>query len=625
MKKILDPRVSLAIFLAAAPLGAMAQTFFSDNFSNGSTVDQTPTSPTAISTSYQTEQGLALGSNTISANDLSMTTPLTGGIVNEFLALWTNSPAPLSAVGDYIDIRVVFTNTLNILSSATSNESANATINIGLFNSGGHAPNVGNVVLSVNTNLPANSGGTQFWQGYVGRIFWSGKALIFTRASQTAVPGTSQNEDLLFSNASGSQAFNNPGGTQLGSTTTESVTLTNGSVYTLQFVITMDTPSSLTFSNALYPGVGIGGTPIFSQIQGDATNTTLLTTSFDGMAVGWRNSSSASQVSTMDISSIQVIGQSSPVTNPPSITLQPVPVIVPTNGSCAFFVNALGVNMTNQWYRNGTNLIDGGNISGSQTRTLVISPAGTNDVLSDTNGYYIIISDGGGSTNSVTNSLTLVTATNLVWAGGVNINWDLDNHASWLDPNNNAAVFNFGDPVSFGDNGGNGGGAVTLTGPYLSAASVTVSNTVTGPYVFSGSGSFAGPGNLIYSGPVQLQIGNVNTYTGGTIISNASANLQLKNLSGLGTGPLTLAGGNMEIVPAGSSSSGINSDIIVADDFTIQFDGLGTYAGVFNGNLSGTTNKTLTLNPSPGNTTTNQRVRIIASTTYNANLALNGP
>ena len=82
----------------------------------------------------------------------------------------------------------------------------------------------------------------------------------------------------------------------------------------------------------------------------------------------------------------------------------------------------------------------------------------------------------------------------------------------------------------------------------------------------------------------------------------------------------------MEIVPAGSASLGINGDVIVADDFTIQFDGTGSYAGVFLGNLSGTAGKTLTLIPNPSNTSTNERIRIYgAATTNNANLALNSP
>ncbi len=84
-----------------------------------------------------------------------------------------------------------------------------------------------------------------------------------------------------------------------------------------------------------------------------------------------------------------------------------------------------------------------------------------------------------------------------------------------------------------------------------------------------------------------------------------------------------LAGGYMEIGQVGSASLGINGDIVVADDFSIQFDGLGTFSGVLLGNLSGTPGKTLRLAPIGSNTSTNARVRAYGvNTTNNANLWL---
>jgi autotransporter-associated beta strand protein len=169
---------------------------------------------------------------------------------------------------------------------------------------------------------------------------------------------------------------------------------------------------------------------------------------------------------------------------------------------------------------------------------------------------------------------------------------------------------------------------VTLTGKYLSASSVTVSGTKVYTFAAASTGSFAGPGKLIYNGANQFTLGNVNTHTGGTIISNATAYLLLQNYGGLGAGPVTLAkaGGQMEIAPGGSASVGINGDINVADDFAIQFDTPGTFSGVLLGNLSGTAGKVLTLNVNATNTTANQRIRVYgASTVYNADLVLNSP
>jgi autotransporter-associated beta strand protein len=617
MKKILDLQVLFALLLAAAPFAATAQTtFFSDSFTNGSTLNQPPATPTPTNTSYQSYIGTPGGLASISPGHLTMTNN-SSSVVQEFVGLFTNSPIALSQVGDYMAISVVFVNSNNILSGS---DTANSTINIGLFNSGGVAPNQGNITL----NTGNTTGGTQGWVGYIGRIFWSGNANILTRPAQTANGTTSQNQDALFSNASSTQAFNSPAGTGLGNTVS-AVTLTNGSTYTFELVIYLNTPSSLAITNTLYNGAGTGGSVIFTQTK-TATNATFVTGGFNGMAVGWRNAS-ATQPNAMDISSIQITGQSTVVTTPPTITSQPVPVTVATNGSGAFFVSASGFNVTYQWLRNGTNLIDGQNISGSTSSLLAISPAGTNDVLSGANGYYVIVSGAGGySTNSVTNSLALTAATNLIWTDASSAIWDLNNSVNWQDNNSNPQVFNFGDPVTFNNIGA--GGNVTLTGPYLSAASVTVNNTSGRPYVFGGSGSFAGPGQFIYSGSVQLTLNNANTYSGGTIISNASGLLLLENYGALGTGPVTImnnaGGSSMEITLAGGASSGINGDVVVNDDFSIQFDGLGTYAGVIFGNLSGTAGKTLTLFPNPVNTSTNDRVRVYGiNTTNNANLVLN--
>ena len=57
------------------------------------------------------------------------------------------------------------------------------------------------------------------------------------------------------------------------------------------------------------------------------------------------------------------------------------------------------------------------------------------------------------------------------------------------------------------------------------------------------------------------------------------------------------AGGQMQILVAASASTGINSDLIVADDFTIVVDPIDSaYGVVLSGNLSGTAGKTLTIN-----------------------------
>jgi len=634
MKLILVLPVSLALLLAASPVAAEAATFFADYFTNGSTLNQPPVAPTPNSTSYQTAIGITNPAVTIPALEpgkLTIVFPVTGSVLGETFARFTNTPVALSEVGDYIDIKVVFVNASNILSGAAT---ANSTVNVGLYNSGGVAPNQGQFQLNADgtPTPPAYSGGTEDWLGYFGRIFFSGNSSILTRPAQTPNGTTSQNQDLLFSNASGSQAFNLPSGANLGSTPstnyiglTNVITLGQGSTNTVYLKITLTAVGTLTISNALFIGEGTGGAVIFNQ-QRNATGGNLLTSGFDGLAVGWRMSGS-SQGSAMSILAIEVKGQSTVVTTPPDIITQPVAVTVPSGGTCAYFVAAQGFNMTYQWHRYGTNLVNGGNISGATSDTLVISPTTAADVASGANGYYVTVTGTGGySTNSVTNSLTLGTAKNLVWSGIGNV-WDLNTTANWLDPIN-PAVFNYGDEVTFDDTAAGGLRVVTLTGKYLSASKVTVDSSSVYTFASASTGSFAGPGQLIYRGGNQLTIGNVNTFTGGTIISNATAYLLLQNYGGLGNGPVTLAkaGGQMEIAPSGSASVGINGNVIVEDDFAIQFDSPGTFSGVLLGSLAGTPGKVLTLNASPTNSTVNQRIRVYgANSTNNAGLLLNSP
>jgi fibronectin-binding autotransporter adhesin len=213
----------------------------------------------------------------------------------------------------------------------------------------------------------------------------------------------------------------------------------------------------------------------------------------------------------------------------------------------------------------------------------------------------------------------LGTARSLVW-NGPGADWDLNVNANFLDPVNPTA-FNYGDSISFPAGGSPSG--VVLTGKYLTASSVTVD----GNYAFTGTGSFAGPGNLICRDSTFLDLGNANTYSGGTLISNASASVlvYLRNYNALGTGPVTLARpGTIQIIPTGAATTGINGDLVVKDDFTIQVDGMGTFGAVLLGNFSGTASKILTLNGNPSNVATNQRVRVYGTnTTYNGDLVLN--
>jgi autotransporter-associated beta strand protein len=639
MKKNLLLPIAYSLLLGAAPLAATAQTtFFTDNFSNGSTTNQLSVpggTPTASSTSYD----LATSKNTTTCTigpgllRCRLSSATSSGYW-EAQALFTTNAVGLGVAGDYIDIAIVFTNSQGTLLAAPG--TIKDEIWIGLYNSGAAPGTINPPVAGVLTNAGLTTtagsafatGNCELWAGYACRVLNGAGSRIATRPVQNNGGTASSNQELLGNGVSGG-AYNNPGGTAY-TGTSQTYTLATSGAYTLDFRITLDPAGSgsLIFSNALFSGVGTGGALVFSNAT-TSTTVPIVALSFDGLAFGAFNSSSPSANPQMDVSSITISGQSTCVTFPPNITAQPQAVTVPSGASCAFQVAASSSSqITYQWHRNGTNLLNGGSISGTTSPLLVISPAGSADVAN----YYVTatISSCGNiySTNSVTNSLTLGSAKSLIYSGSGP--WDLNTSPSWQDAYNNTGLyFNFGDPVTFSDVGG--GGSVQLTGSYLSAASVTVDHT-SSYYTFWGSGSFAGPGNLIYTGSGLLTISNANTYTGGTLISNATANLRLGNVGGLGTGPVTLAeaGGQMEILVQSSSTAGIDSDFIVADDFTWLVDPVNTsYAVVLNGNVSGTAGKTLTINSVGGGTSALTRIRIYSNdntnAVCNANLNLNDP
>jgi hypothetical protein len=75
-------------------------------------------------------------------------------------------------------------------------------------------------------------------------------------------------------------------------------------------------------------------------------------------------------------------------------------------GTATFHINAAGVRpLTYQWQKNGLNLTDGGNISGSTGTNLVI----TGVSIADQGNYTVVVTSPNGSTTSTAASLTVVT------------------------------------------------------------------------------------------------------------------------------------------------------------------------------------------------------------------------
>jgi autotransporter-associated beta strand protein len=305
----------------------------------------------------------------------------------------------------------------------------------------------------------------------------------------------------------------------------------------------------------------------------------------------------------------------------PSITTEPASALVATNGYATFTVAATGNGLNYQWYKSGTGLSNGGHVSGAQTNMLVISPATTADAATAANGYYVIITNSCGlaATSTPIAALTLDVATNLVWQGGhPNTNWDLATTANWTNSAGIAVVFNEGDNVTFNDSSTNQ--IVTLVG---ALAPTSINETASKNYFIIGSGSIAGPGSLLMNGSGTLAISNANSYTGGSTINSGTVVVDDSGQRALGIGPVTLAGGTLEIgAKSGSALVGL-SNINVTASSTLQFDGAGSYAFNILNTLTGSLGATLTIyDSSPTPSTTPDRVRLYGYFTNNAPMVI---
>ncbi len=78
------------------------------------------------------------------------------------------------------------------------------------------------------------------------------------------------------------------------------------------------------------------------------------------------------------------------------------------NGTATFTVTANGTNTTYQWRKDGTNLTDGGNISGAATATLTISNVSASDIA--TYSCYVTSDCGDATSNNATLTLNEATA-----------------------------------------------------------------------------------------------------------------------------------------------------------------------------------------------------------------------
>ncbi|HLX70098.1 MAG TPA: immunoglobulin domain-containing protein, partial [Verrucomicrobiae bacterium] len=297
---------------------------------------------------------------------------------------------------------------------------------------------------------------------------------------------------------------------------------------------------------------------------------------------------------------------------PPVITNQPTPSVV-ANGSIGVFnVAASGGGLTYQWFKNGSPLSNGGNITGATNSTLAISPVGAGDVAN----YFVTVTSGClASTNSTTNGLSIDSPANLTWQGNnPNSNWDLSTTANFnTGP---AVVFHNGDNVTFDDTALTP--TVNVVGNFIAPGTMTENSA--GTYTLNGPGTIQGPGHLVMNGSGLLNLNGSNAYTGGTIINSGTVVLNNGSFASAGTGTITLAGGILDIPTKAASANAWSNNINVTADSTLQFDQNGTEACILDGIITGNSGTTLTVHASTNGSTT-ARLRFYGVFTNNANIA----
>lgn len=119
---------------------------------------------------------------------------------------------------------------------------------------------------------------------------------------------------------------------------------------------------------------------------------------------------------------------------------------------------------------------------------------------------------------TVTLHVNSFNAANLTWAATGDNNWDVSQHANWVDTIGSDKFFQL-DNVLFNDVPGVQQNVQINT--QVVPSSVVV-NTNTNAFTFQGNGTISGGGSLTKTGSSTLTISNNNSYTGGTNISQGT-------------------------------------------------------------------------------------------------------
>ena len=218
----------------------------------------------------------------------------------------------------------------------------------------------------------------------------------------------------------------------------------------------------------------------------------------------------------------------------PVISEQPTSQQVYFSSNATFTVYAAGLpTLYYQWLKNGTNLTDGGNISGSVTTNVTLSNITTNDI----GLYSVIVTNSYGNVTSLLAQLSITSVTTV-----------------------NGGSTNYGAPLVLGENSESGQLLVSNGGQFQSAgATLGGSGIPDNSAVVAGSGSTwtstsdvvvgqSGSGNqlVVSNGGAMVVTGNLtvgSSSSSGNLVQISNGTLIVTNSSGTGT--LTINNGSL--------------------------------------------------------------------------------
>lgn len=239
----------------------------------------------------------------------------------------------------------------------------------------------------------------------------------------------------------------------------------------------------------------------------------------------------------------------------------------------------------------------GGSPLGVGTYTLIKVASGT---ITSAGGYSVTGVTGSGLTagtvgeiqvsgDSVNLVVSVYVPKNLVWTGGpFNADWNINNDANWLDGVTQSKFLN-SDNVTFN--------SVGLTNPTVNLTATVAPGTVTvdaaSTYTFSGSGQIAGQASLIKKNSGTLELNTINTYSGGTVVSNGTIKVGNANaISSTGSGNVSVQGaGVIDLNGMNNAINGLNGDGTVDNSSvgsSILTIGNNDSSGVFSGTIKNT-------------------------------------